>query len=97
MTAATPTSVLAKDDTYALNSGTGRRLVRIYVEISPAAANTTDLATYVPNLGAIAGMAFNGDSTSLLTSVGTMATFATTTVTWTTGGPQFAEFVGYYT
>lgn len=92
-----PTTLMIKDDGLPVNSGTARRLVRIYVEVSPAQDDTTGFASHITNLATMTGLVFNGSSTGLITTVASMATFSTTTVTWKTAGQQFAEFVGYYT
>lgn len=96
MTAATPTTVMVKNDSKGLNYGTARRLVNIYVEISPAATNTTDLSTYVTNLSAISGLKLHSNATTSLYNTSDI-TWSGTTVTWKTAGAQFAEFTGYYT
>ena len=97
MTSATPTTVMVKNDTKDLAYGTGRRLVTIYVEASPAVSATTDLSTYVPNLSTVALIRASGTSTGNTAIIASMPSWSTTTVTWNQKGAQFAEFVGYYT
>ena len=83
MTAATPTIVQVKDDTLASNYGSSaRRMVEIYVEVSPAIGYTTDLSTYVPNLSAVTNMLSNGGATGEfhLTDGNSPATFSSSPV-----------------
>jgi len=93
MTAVTPTTVAKRDVPNDANYGTARRLVEIYVEASPAATNTLNLATYVPNLSAISTI--NGRSSAFVSSE--IATFSGTTLTFPKGGTQAVTVTGYYT
>jgi hypothetical protein len=94
MAAVTPTTVM-KHNHYADNmSGTvPRKLVKVYIECSPAGSETLNVATYVPGLTAV--MAIEGSSRSFVSA----PTFSGTTLTFPasyTAGPVALRVLGYY-
>lgn len=99
MAAATPTTVEWESVAPTLGTGTDRRLVDIYVEVSPAASATTNLATYVPNLSRVTSVRSHNTATTVISQANTVSlSAASATVTWgSITGVQFAEFRGYLT
>jgi len=76
---------------------TVRRLVEVYIEVSPAIGDTTDLSAVVPNVAGILGMSYNNSATGNIATIASQASWSGTTVTWKTADLQHAKFTGYYT
>lgn len=94
MVEATPTTILRKPVAFDLAYGTARRIVDVHVEVSPAASETVNLATYLPGLtGILAVTGHNIADVSKPTFSGTTLTYVQRTGS---SGVQISGVRAYY-